>query len=44
MECSLDGPLSELYIEWSLGGRLSELYPMAPPANQNSHHQPTVLT
>ena len=33
-------------MEWSLGGPLSELYPMTPPTNQNkiatcSHLSPT---
>ena len=30
-------------IEWFLCGSLSEFYRMTPPANQDGHHQPTVL-
>ena len=28
-------------MEWSLGGPLSEIYPMIMPVNQNCCHQPT---
>ena len=30
--------LNQTLVEWSLGGPLSELYPMTPPANQDGRH------